>query len=240
MRGPRTRAWRRCLRTALSRGAAGGHSAFDRTLHACLTREARLGGFGELGAEIKWRKIRGPTMVVQGRIPGVRGRLVRVTDAEGVRIFHEAPGKPLHLVGRGQMREAAEAQAKRTLGVGSLSGSLGAFWLDDPRLPDDTGAQGRVFGFRGEKRPPREPHNTMIVAKHFTPARPNKAPLRFEVTRNRRGTRWWFSVTIGHAKPDHQFSRPDEDGNYYTFTADRASTSSPRVAQGWIDALTKR
>lgn len=87
---------------------------------------------------------------------------------------------------------------------------LGEFWLDDPRLPNKDEAGDRVFG---PKRPKvREPWRAPVLAEKH-------AKHRFQVKTNRTHKRWWFIVLSGD------------------FLLDYATTSSPRIAQGWIDAV---
>jgi len=100
---------------------------------------------------------------------------------------------------------------------------FGEHWLDDPRLPDRDLAMSRIHG---DKRPSvSEPWRAPIVAEKVIPPRPGKQGIKIKVVRNRTGTRFWFTATYA----------PD-----YSFMADYATTTSKRIAQGWIDALSRK
>lgn len=122
--------------------------------------------------------------------------------------------------------------------LSSLRGDDGPdYWLGDPRLPDRKLAMKRVHG---ELRPKvQEPHRIINAAKRFIPPAKDRAAVLLRVVANSKRTRWWFTALYGHDKPDTQFSRPEEDGRYYSFMADYDSTTSAKKAQGWIDALSR-
>ncbi len=100
-------------------------------------------------------------------------------------------------------------------------GSLGEFWLNDPRMPDRDTAIKRRFS----RKFPAPPWRAKLLAEKTIPARPGKQGVKMRVESNRTGTRFWFTASYA---PDYQFM------------ADHESTTSKRIAQGWIDALTKR
>lgn len=112
---------------------------------------------------------------------------------------------------------------------------LGEFWLDDPRLPDKDEANRRIWGDMRPKVSP--PWRADVVAERLFKPR-NAAPKRLQVMTNRTRTRWWFEVLIGHKTSESRNPKPASDGLYYEgMMMDYATTTSPKVAQGWIDAL---
>lgn len=89
--------------------------------------------------------------------------------------------------------------------------------LLDARLPSPALASSRVYGHLRPKTKP--PHRAQTVA--YAAVR----EYRYEVQTNRTRTRWWLVVCRTH--------KDDE----WNLLADFASTTSARVAQGWISAV---
>lgn len=87
--------------------------------------------------------------------------------------------------------------------------------ISDPRLPDPALASRRVYGdLRPRVKPPFRAH---LVAWAVI------GDMRHEVKANRTCTRWWYVAARMHGE--------------YGQLSDYATTTSQRLAQGWIGAI---